>query len=455
MQIKNPFRLLSRKSAWERPIRLTDGDGDHPFFTFMANWATVKDTRSISGQAWAYNNCPAVNTVINKKVRAFLNARWVIVDQNGDIAKRQDTALHKLITRPNPLQTWYEFVAQAKIYEQVFGEVWILPVNPSGWKDNSKAGSLWVVPNWIITEKITGKIFNQSQLTGVVEGYDINLGGQSLQVEPDKILRIRDTSIPTTEDFKTMMHGQSRLSPMTDPVSNVVAAYEARNVLITRKGALGILSNDGRDVGGTIPLKPKEKSELQSDFQTYGMSREQFQVIITNASLKWQAMTFKTKDLMLFEEVMDDTRAIADAYDFPMFLLGFKDGSTFTNVGEAKKTLYQDAIIPESFSFCLALTNFFNLPDGLSLKASYDHLEIFQRSRKDIADAVRLLNQGMITAYQNKVITLQEWRKILSNTLLHGELNPEEFFGDTFFEGVTPQKTPGNQVHAEEPKIRS
>ena len=421
----------------------------------MSNWSTVKDTRTISGQAWAYNNCPAVNTVINKKVRAFLNARWVIVDQNGDIAKRQDIPLHKLIARPNPLQTWYEFVAQAKIYEQVFGEVWILPVNPSGWKDNSKAGSIWVVPNWIITEKITGKIFNQSQLTGVVERYDINVGGQSLQVEPDKILRIRDTSIPTTEDFKTMLHGQSRLYPMTDPVSNVVAAYEARNVLITRKGALGILSNDGRDVGGTIPLKPKEKSELQSDFQTYGMSREQFQVIITNASLKWQAMTFPTKDLMLFEEVMDDTRAIADAYDFPMFLLGFKDGSTFTNVGEAKKTLYQDAIIPESFSFCLAFTNFFNLPDGLSLKASYDHLEIFQRSRKDIADAVRLLNQGMVTAYQNKVITIQEWRKILSNTLLHGELNPEEFFGDTFFEGITPEQTPGNQVHAEEPKIRS
>ena len=455
MEIKNPFRLLSRKSAVQRPIKLTDTDGGSAFYTFMTNWSTVKNTTTISGQAWAYNYCPSVNAVINKKVRAFTNGRWFVLDPKGNIVNSDKNILCRLLKRPNPLQTWREFVAQAKIYEQVFGEVYIIPVNPAGWDTNDQAGSVWVIPNWIITENITGKIFQQSTLEGIVEDYTISVSGSKVTIPAKNILRIRDISMNVTEDPKLLLHGQSRLYSLTDPVSNIVAAYEARNVLITRKGALGILSNDGHDVGGTIPLKPKEKKELQDDFQTYGLSREQFQVIITNASLKWQSMTFPTRELMLFEEVMDCTRQIADSYDYPMFLLGFKEGTTFSNVGEAKKSLYQDAIIPESDAFAESFSDFFLSKDGLRLSVSYQHLEIFQRSRKDIADSIRLLNQGMVTAYQNKIITLQEWRKILSNTLLEGELNPEQFFGDTFFEGITPQKTPGNQVHQEEPKIRS
>jgi hypothetical protein len=115
-----------------------------------------------------------------------------------------------------------------------------------------------------------------------------------------------------------------------------VAAYEARNVLITRKGALGILSNQTRDAAGSKPLKEGEKKEVQEDFQKYGLGKDQYQVIITNANLKWQPMTFSTKDLMLMEELEDSTRAIADNLDYPMYLLGFKEGSTFSNVGEQR-----------------------------------------------------------------------------------------------------------------------
>lgn len=451
MPIKIPgIGTFYRKGALDRPVKLTDGKD--AFFTFMPNWEYSQQTQTVSGQAWAYNNCPPVNSIINRKVRAFTNGRWRLVNENGDPVTREYGALSKLLKTPNPLQSWDEFIAQAKTYEQVFGEVYILPVTPVGMSPEY-AAAVWVVPNWFITEKITGKVFGQTMATEIIEGYVI--GGVGNVIPPDQILRIRDVSIAVTQNPLLMLHGQSRMFPLGDVVSNVVAAYKARNVMITRKGALGILSNDGRDVGGTIPLKPQEKDALQKDFASYGLSHDQYQVIITNASMKWQPMTFSTRDLMLFEEVADGTRAISDAYDYPMFLLGFKEGSTFSNVGEAKKTLYQDAIIPEAEIFARAFSRFFNLPDGVRLQVSYQHLEIFQRSRKEVADAVRLLNQGLVTAYQNKIITLEEWRYILSNTLLPNELSPTDVRGNTYFEGPTPVTTPGNQVHAEQPKPRT
>lgn len=443
--MKNPFSFFSRKSL-TRPIKLTDGDGTNPFFTFMTGGVSTTTTTTQSGQAWSYNNCPAVNAIINKKVRAFTNGRWKIVNANGDVVTAGYKPLSLLLQQPNPTQTWVEFVAQAKVYEQAFGEVYILPVTPVGFKkDATKA--LWVVPNWIVTENITGKVFGQSELSGIIKSYTLAFGGYSTEVPAENMLRIRDISVFVSDRPEQILHAQSRLYPLSYPVNNIIAAYQARNVLITRKGAIGILSNDGKDVGGTIPLKPKEKSELQSDFQAYGLSSEQWQVIVTNASLKWQAMSFPTKDLMLFEEIMDDTRQIADAYDYPMYLLGFKEGSTFSNVAEAKKTLYQDAIIPESNSFAEAFTRFFELPDGIRLAVSFDHLEIFQRSRKDIADAIRLLNQGMLSAYQNKIITREEWRSAM-------ELDPEKFLGNTFFEGVPGVNSPQDTAHSEQPKLR-
>ena len=226
-----------------------------------------------------------------------------------------------------------------------------------------------------------------------------------------------------------ILHGQSRLIALQDPISNIIAAYEARNVLITRKGALGILSNNSKDAAGAIPLKDIEKKDLQDEFKRYGLAKDQYQVIITSASLQWQSMTFPTKELMLFEEIEDDVRQIADNYEYPMYLLGFKAGSTFSNVGEAKKSLYQDAIIPEAESIYLAFTNFFNTEKyGFSFQVFYDHLEILQKSEKDKAEAFKIKNEGYKIAYEMKILTREEWRTGI-------DYDPTKFNGETFYEG--------------------
>lgn len=433
---RNPFKKFFTKSI-DRPVKLTGGR--EVFFTYWPGFGseTQRDTTTLTGQGWAYNNCPAVNAIINKKVRAFTNAKWKIVNEKGDPATGKLGILPKLMLRPNPAQTWNEFIAQAKVYEQTFGEVFILPVMPLFFNDKTSVKAVWVVPNWLITENVTGKIFNQTELDQIIESYVINFNGhESDPIPADQILRIRDGSSPITEMAEKILHGQSRLYPLSNPVTNIISAYEARNVMITRKGALGILSNDAKDVGGTIPLRKDDKESLQNDFKKYGLSKEQYQVIITNASLKWQAMTFPTRELMLFEEIEDDTRQIADAYDFPMHLLGFKKGTTYANVNEAKKSFYQDATIPEALNFANAFAQYFELPEQFQLVPSYEHLEIFQKSRKDQAEVTRILCEGYKIAYEKKIVTLEEWRSAMG-------LDPDNFTGKTFYEPpAEPSKQP-------------
>lgn len=161
-------------------------------------------------------------------------------------------------------------------------------------------------------------------------------------------------------------------------------------------------------------MSDEDKKNLQEDFQKYGLSRDQWQVIITNASLKWQAMSMPTKDLLLFEEIEDDVRQIADTYEYPMYLLGFKSGTTYSNVGEAKKSLYQDSIIPEAEYIAESLSTFLKTDlVGLQIKVFYDHLDIFQQGEKEKADAFKVRSDANVPLYEKGIITLNQLLTVL------------------------------------------
>jgi phage portal protein BeeE len=396
--------------GFNSPARSVVKDKDGKFFYAFGFPKTVQDTVTIMGQSSAYNICPAVNGIINRKARAFTNGKWWILDKEGNeatgSAASKVSVIQKLLKRPNPLQNWNQFMAQAKVYEQVYGEVFIFSIIPAGFTDKTKVKALWVVPNWIINVKLTGKHYFQTELDDIIEGYDISINGSKTDLPKGSVIHIRDINQNSTD----VIRGQSRLASLQDPISNIIAAYEARNVLITRKGALGILSNQTRDAAGAVPLKDTDKDEVQNDFRKYGLGKDQYQVIITNANLKWQPMTFPTRDLMLFEEIEDDVRQIADNFDYPMYLLGFKAGSTFSNVGEAKKSLYQDTIIPEAEGWAEVFTTFFELEDiGLRLSVYYDHLDVFQQSEKEKADALLSKVNANLPLLEKNLITLNQF----------------------------------------------
>lgn len=409
--------------GFNTPARTVSKDKDGKFFYAFGFPKTVQETVTILGQSSAYNICPPVNGIINRKARAFTNGKWWILDKDENEATGARIAgLQKLLKKPNPLQSWNQLMAQAKIYEQVYGEVFLFAIIPAGFTDKSKVKAIWVIPNWIMNVKLTGKHYFQTELEDIIEGYDINIDGSTTPLPDGSVIHIRDINQNSTD----VIRGQSRLASLQDPISNIVAAYEARNILITRKGALGILSNQTRDAAGAVPLKENEKLEVQEDFRKYGLGKDQYQVIITNANLRWQPMTFPTRELMLFEEIEDDVRQIADNFDYPMFLLGFKAGSTFSNVGEAKKSLYQDTIIPEAEGWAEALSTFFELEDlGLKLSVFYDHLEVFQQSEKERAEAFKVKNEGFKIAFELGVVTREEWRVGI-------DYDAEIFLGKTF-----------------------
>ncbi len=376
------------------------GEGCSPGFTV--------DLRSLYGITAAYNHCSTLKTVVNRNAMAMANGRmWLVDDKDNDVLDSYPD-LQRLFAGPNPLQTWSELLIQLDIYRQLYGEAFLYAAVPVGFSA-MEASALWVINPQYVEVNTTGKLYNQNSADGIVIRYILTIDGERTEIEPDRMLHIKDVN-QNLGFSPTDIRGSSRLEGLDHTIGNIIQAEEAVYAINRDRGAMGILSNDTKDVSGAVPLTDEEKTDLQEQYRKmYGLSARQAKVIITNASMKWQAISFNVKDLMLFEGIEKNIQRIADAMDYPYELLGTVNGVTYENKLEAKRFLYQDTVIPIAKLYGEKLTGFFGL-DRAKVLIDFSEVECLKKSEKDAAETLYQKNMALKTAFEKGVISRAEWR---------------------------------------------
>jgi phage portal protein BeeE len=393
------------------------------------------DTTTAYGQAQAFGKCAPVAAIIGRISEYSMNGRWAFVNKKGEEVQA-NSKLSDILTRPNFVQTWGEFVAQAVAMIKLHGQCYILPIYATG-VDRTRTSSLFVIPNWMVTPTYSGKSVYQRELSDVVTSYKVSI--LSNEVDPSDMIVVRDV-IPTIAlDSNRMFEGMSRLYSLGDSVNNAIAIQDALYTLTTKRGALGAWVNDNpTDTGGRNPLTPGEISDVKDAFAGYGMTNDRTPYVVLKSSIKWVQAAMGVGDLQLFQGNDQAIIQIAMAYNMPMYLLGLKD-STFTNLAEAGKSVYSNAVIPCVNNIAHSLTTFFKL-QGVELKCYFDHLDVFQKSKKDEADALNSLTTALDKPYKSQVIGRQEYRQMMANFMPMGvPFNPDETPEDVY-EG-TPTQT--------------
>lgn len=381
------------------------------FFTFTGDKCTPEftvDFNSIYGINDAYDKCSTLKAIVNRMALVIANVKMWIVDDSGNDVSDKYNDLAVLLKRPNFIQTWTEFMQQLDVYRQLYGEAFIYASVPVGF-NNANATALWVLNPLFIDIESNGRLYDQSDIENIGLRYIFNCSGQRRELDPSNVLHIKDVN--QNIDFSPNdLRGSSRLLGLETSLANIIQAEEAIYTMNRDRGAIGILSNDQKDISGTIPLTDDEKESLRNQYQSlYGLSARQAKVIITNASLKWQSISFNVKDLMLLEGIEKNIQLIADALGYPYDLLSTSKGVTYENKAEAKKLLYQDSIIPIANLYAEKLTGFFGL-ENAKIEFDFSDIECLKKSEKEAAETLYQLNQAMQTAYNNGVISRAEWR---------------------------------------------
>ncbi len=355
----------------------------------------------------AFNECPPLKNIILKRSKAF-NAGIIEVvktTESQNYVKDQD--ILNLLNRPNVLQTQKQFFAQQNIYIDIFGYCPVLKIKGAF----NVITSIWNIPPWLFDLNYTGKWLKQNKVQGIYSDYVLMWEGGRTDLNFDDLFFIFDDSIGTQTDAALTIP-DSRMVSQEYPINNIIGTYKSLNTLISKKGAIGILSNSSKDQIGTVPLNPEDKKQLQDDFKSYGLTGQANQIIITNASLNWQSMALPIKDMLFFEGLQEFTNSLCDAYGYPPELLAqAKKDINYENKKAAKKDLFSSTIIPEGNSRMEQFSNGIIEPDKKQrIQYNFEMIDVLQEEKLIQYQAEAAINTACQTEYNAGLITKNDWR---------------------------------------------
>lgn len=359
-----------------------------------------------------FNEIPELNAVINWKARAFCSGVIYRIDKDGN--RLPDDNFTKLINRPNWFQAGKEFLRQTKLFREIYGDEYLY-----SWRGVTKTPidtkAFYTLPPNLVTciyDDATPFFMESAQPDGIT--YTYKLGSKETNLPIDQLLHLNDNRVTITEATKkSMLNGESKMRGLTPAINNIRMAYETRGVILKRRGAMGVLSNDGADVSGQIPMEKGERDDLQEQYRRFGGLEGQDNIIITNTRVRWQNMTVSPDKMGLFQETEEDFYKICDGYGVDMALFSAKNGVTYQNQNAAEKRTYDNTVIPEANEWIGALDYYFygDITDGSRLIMDFSHLAIYQEDLELNARGLGVLVAALSTALADKAITIDEYQQ--------------------------------------------
>ncbi len=324
-----------------------------------------------------YLNIPELRTVIDKRASMMASGMPILKNSDGEIVT-QHNWVFDLINKPNPTQSWADIIYSLSVNDGLFANAFAYCPERSFDVRNL----IVPLPSSQVKLKLSGKFLDQMETGGMIENYQFYYDNANREFQT---IDVNDMVYINTPDGIHLVNPSNRIETLKYPLSNIIAQYKKRNVLLENLSAIGILSSNQSDLGGSLPMTPDEKRQIQKDW----IKRNADQIVITESNVNWTPMSFPTNQLMLFEELDADKRAIIDAYGLSQYLFSSEKGATFTNVFEGMRMTYQDTIIPETEQLYATLSHQLGLTDqGLHLCADFSHVAVLQQDQVLQSDAL-------------------------------------------------------------------
>lgn len=369
-----------------------------------SRWRADYDMANPEDKALAMDACTPLHTVLDKLGTMMSRGKLYITDNDGN-ERRKYNDLRELLLRPNPLQTFGGFVKQAEMCLRLHG---YCPISLVRGTNGATPLAMWILPPDKFHLEGTGKYAFQFDAEEVVKRAYLQWGGRELELEPWEYVVIQDGQMAVSDLWGSDILFPTASDSLSQPVSNWVASMSASHTLLVNGGPKGVLSGGKPDELGNYSIGSKEEDEIRDKFkEKYGLVGKKYPVIVTRYPLQWVPLDFDADKLKLHEEDSRCTAAICNALGLNPNL--FNDAK-YDNQESAKKSAYQDVVIPDSLKIAEALTQAI-CRDGAMVKIDFTDVECLQVNKAmeastlvQAADALeRLMASGLITPEEARI----------------------------------------------------
>lgn len=299
--------------------------------------------------------------------------------KNGTFEEVLSHPVLDVLQRPNPFMGYGEFIQQVIGYKLLTGNSFIY-ANPLGIGSKSlQIVELHVMPadQTII---ITGEDWGNP-----VRGYIVQWApDKQNEFKPSEIIHLK---YPSYSYENGDYYGQSPLRAAMGVLEKANQNIDSAKAAFANQGAAGIITDEAVEESQAITQEQAEA--LQEGYQSkFGGANNKGKVLVTVGKLRWQQIGLSPVDLNMIADHNMSRRDICGIYHLSSNLFNDVEGTTFSNMKEARKAAWTDAIIPELNSIAQELTRVFSesyKEKDIELYYDYSAIEEMQPDRAEMA----------------------------------------------------------------------
>jgi HK97 family phage portal protein len=342
--------------------------------------------------------------------------------------------LTNLFEHPNEKQSHTEFLEECLAYRLITGNEFIYGLSPIGFQEDLFT-KIYCMPSQLVSIEL-------GNWQTPVKGYNVNYFGYSSDlIAPEKVCHIKNLNPSyNSNNFLDLnnLSGQSAdryglygLSPMSSLCRVVQKSNDnllAQMRLIQNGHPLGIFSSDS-ERGLT---KEEALAAEKAYYAKFGGANNKGKAMFTNANLKWLNLGLNSVDMQLLDSDKADLESIARVYGVPLPLM-LNDASTFNNLKEAQRQLWEGAIIPLLNSHRDGLNRWLIQPyankynKNLYLDYDISHIQSLKQDEKEQVEILaKEIESGILSPNEAREIRGREKSKdpLMDKIYIKGNLRP-------------------------------
>ena len=241
--------------------------------------------------------------------------------------------LQQLLENPNAAQSYSSWISELIAFRKLTGNGYIYGISPETGANAGKFTEMYIMPSQVM------EIISNGMLEPVSK-YRLEYNG-TYDMPAEAICHIKDFN-PYYDGTGSHLYGQSPLRAGFRSLTTNNEAVTTGVKYLQNQTARGILMSEEGDINEVQAQQLKDKFRRQHQGSTNAGD-----ILITPKKLSWVNFGLNASDLSLIEQYNASVKDLCNIYGVPVQLLNNTDASTYNNMKEAKKALYQMAVIPE------------------------------------------------------------------------------------------------------------
>jgi hypothetical protein len=217
-------------------------------------------------------------------------------------------------------------------------------------------------------------------------------GIKKVEYTPDfvtKVLDVENFDIHNLDSVrKSLLLGRSPLFRASKNINSLLAVYSARYNVYANNGAAGYIVYKGNQNAIEAAINPLSRDEMLKEINSKnGITGKRNFWGVSSIPMEFVETMGKIKDLMPFEETLENTIKIASIFQIPAGLVHTKYHSTYNNQDADEIKLWENTLISVVENACELWSKFTMLSSvGYKIRPDYSSVSALNKNKESKED---------------------------------------------------------------------